>query len=196
MKNSIVALTALVGLSGCALFQHQQTTQPTVAFLPNVEIALPPPSALALDMQLSQIVSATYHIKGETSHFTAQVEVVINPQHLVMIAVSGWGGSLFKLDYDGDTIHSSSLPMPNGNMGINQTLSEFMMSYAPPKVLKEMFEDTGIEVDISAHQRCLLQNQERIMCVNYSADHPWLGQVVIHNYHYDYTVTVDTLSYQ
>lgn len=198
MKSNLVVMSALVcvSLSGCALFQKQQSTQPKIAFLADVEITLPPPNALNQNMQLSQIVSATYHINGEASNFTAQVEVVVNPQQIMMIAVSGWGGSLFKVDYNGTTIESSSLPMPNANMGVNQTLSEFIISYAPPSVLTSMFANTDIQVEIKPRQRCLYQHGDKIMCVDYSTDQPWLGQVVVHNYHYDYTVKVDTLSYQ
>lgn len=194
--KKIILLIFIVLLSSCSFFQTKQQDDTKVEFLPNTMISLPKPESLGLDMNISQIVSATYHVDGKTSNFSTQVEIVLDKKHIMMVALSGWGGSLFKMNYDGSYIQSSSLPMPNQNMGVKESLIEFIISYAPTPVIKKMFIGTGITLQSKDKQRCLIKDNKKIMCIDYKADKPWLGQVLIHNYHYNYTVKIDTLSYK
>ena len=161
-----------------------------VEFMPGVLITLPEPQQLNMDEKLSQIVSATYNADGKESHFSTQIEVVVESKHIMMIALSGWGGSLFKLDYDGSHIQSSSLPMPNQNIGVKQSLTEFIISNAPLGVVKEMFANTGLHIQEKDNERLVLdKDNNKVMTVLYSKD----GDKLIHNYHYNYIVKVHDL---
>ncbi|APC96609.1 DUF3261 domain-containing protein [Francisella frigiditurris] len=196
MKIKSLFLVLFILLTGCAIFENKENTDTKLEFLPGTIITLPKPSSLDLDMNISQIVSATYHVNEKTSNFSTQVEIILDSKHIVMIALSGWGGSLFKLDYNGNKIESSSLPMPNQNMGVKESLLEFIISYAPSQVVEKMFNGTGIILEEKLKERCLIKDDQKIMCIQYKADKPWLGQILIHNYHYNYTVEIDTLSYK
>ncbi|MFC4891683.1 DUF3261 domain-containing protein [Pseudofrancisella aestuarii] len=196
MKIKSLFLVLFISLSGCAIFENKENTDTKVEFLPNTMVTLPKPNSLDLDMNISQIVSATYHVNEKTSNFSTQVEIIVDSKHIMMIALSGWGGSLFKLDYNGNKIESSSLPMPNQNMGVKESLLEFIISYAPSPVVEKMFTGTGIVLQQESKERCLVKDDEKIMCIEYKSEKPWLGSVLIHNYHYNYTVKIDTLSYK
>lgn len=92
-----------------------------------------------------------------------------NSKHIVMVALSAWGGSLFKLDYNGKDIQSSSLPMPNQNIGVKQSLTEFIISQAPIDVVKEMFTNTSISLSAKANERILIsKDSKKILTIKYS----------------------------
>ncbi len=185
-------------LGSCSLFQTEQKQDVQVEFLPGMMITLPQPAQLGMDMQVSQIVSAAYHDKdGKVSNFSTQVEIVVKPDDMTMVALSGWGGSLFKLNYDGEAIQSSSLPMPNQNIGVKQSLTEFIISNAPADVVRQMFAGTGIQLIVNKDGRVLEDKDgNKVMTIEYKGDKPWTGNILIHNYHYDYTVKVQNLSFK
>jgi hypothetical protein len=191
MKIKIILLVvASIFFGGCSLFQTDSENDIQVEFMPGVTITLPEPHELNMDEKLSQIVSATYHADGKESHFSTQIEVIVDSKHIVMIALAGWGGSLFKLDYNGKHIQSSSLPMPNQNIGVKQSLTEFIICNAPLIVVQEMFAHTGLHIQENDNERLVLDKDDnKVMSVIYSKD----GDKLIHNYHYNYIVKVHDL---
>ncbi len=195
MKNKLLVLIFIIPfISSCAMFKTDTTDGVRVDILTNTTITLPSPENLHINKNLSQIVSATYTIKGKESHFTTHVIATANNKHIIIIALSGWGGTLFKLDYNGSNITSSSLPMPNKNMGIKQSLIEFILSNASSKTLINMFEDTNLHIKFEKDKRILKdENNTKVIEIDYSKDKNLNQVAMIHNYYYNYTVKVTDL---
>jgi hypothetical protein len=195
MKNKLLALIFIIPfISSCAMFQTYTTDGVSVDIVPNTTVTLPSPKELNINKNLSQIVSAKYIVNGKESYFTTHVIATANNKHIIIIALSGWGGTLFKLDYDGSNIISSSLPMPNKNTGVKQSLIEFILSNAPNKVLTKMFEDTNLHIKFENNKRILEdENNTKIIEIDYSKSKNLNDVITIHNYHYNYTVKVTNL---
>ena len=195
MKNKLLLLIFIIPfISSCVMFQSYTTNSVKVEITPNTTVSLPSPENLHIIKNLSQIISATYTVKGKESHFTTHVIATANNKHIMIIALSGWGGTLFKLDYDGTTITSSSLPMPNKNIGIKQSLIEFILSNAPKNILTKMFENTDLHIKFEKNKRILEdKNNTKIIEIDYSKNKDSNDIIIIHNYHYNYTVKITNL---
>ncbi|WP_150467955.1 DUF3261 domain-containing protein [Francisella sp. SYW-9] len=194
MKNRIlVSFFIFLFLSSCSLLQTKQKIDVKVAITPNTTVTLPQPYQLGLNKTISQVVSAKYYDKnGKQKNLTSNMIIEVNSKHIVMVALSGWGSSLFKLDYDGSSIQSSSLPMPNKNIGVKQSLIEFIISQAPINVIQKMFANTDIIVSEQANQRTIMTtNGKKILMIKYSNNNK---KISIHNYHYNYTINITNLN--
>ena len=179
-------------LYSCAILQSSQQNNITIDITHYNHIILPPPSKLALNKKLNQIISATYTDKdGKKTNYTTQTIVQVNDKHIVMVALAGWGGSLFKLDYDGKKITSSSIPLPNKNIGIKQSLTEFILSNAPISVVKNIFLNTNIHVVENNNERLFLdQNNKKIITIKYLKNNNNKNVIKINNYFYHYKITI------
>ncbi|NNM60140.1 MAG: DUF3261 domain-containing protein [Legionellales bacterium] len=182
-----------VSLNGCAIFTTQQTETPHVAVAKGQMINLPTPGQLNLNLSATQIVTASYVIKGQTQSYSSEVHLEMTPEKLLMVAVSGWGGQLFSLSYTGNTIKSSSLPMPNANMGIEHTLTDFIFTYATTDLLTSILAKTSIQLVVKPNQRLFLIDNKPIMQIDYQDFDPWKGKVIIHNYELNYAVIIQTI---
>ncbi|MEY8767592.1 DUF3261 domain-containing protein [Francisella philomiragia] len=193
MKSKILStIFIFIFLSSCSLLQTKQQIDVKVAITPDTTITLPQPQQLSIDKTISQIVSATYYDKdGKQKNLTTNMIIEANSKHIIMVALSAWGGSLFKLDYNGKDIQSSSLPMPNQNIGVKQSLTEFIISQAPVDIVKEMFANTSISVSEKANERILTSKDgKKILTIKYSDNNK---KITIHNYHYNYTINITDL---
>jgi len=132
-KNIMVILIVSLLLSSCALFQTRSMNTPEVQVFKTQSLILPTPAKLALNFNVTQILSSEYVIKDKKESYIAQVEVEASPQKIVIVAAAGWGGSIFSLVYDGSKIDSSSLPMPHADMGVKQSLVDLFLPTLPKK---------------------------------------------------------------
>ena len=157
-------------------------------------IVLPEPAALNVNQSASQILSAQYTIDGKKKNYSSEVYIEVNAEKLVMVAAAGWGGALFSIDYDGKIIKSSSLPMPNAQMGIKHTLFDFLLTYAPEPVIQKMLFHSDITADYTKKSRRFYINGQPFIEISYQNDNPWIGKVVLRNFLYDYTINIQTLN--
>ncbi len=193
LKPYLLISVMVFNLSGCMFLKKQQVETPRVTVSEGQTIELPTPEQLNLNLTATQIVSAGYVIKGETKNYTSEVHVLVTPEKIVMLAVSGWGGQLFSVTYTGHTITSSSLPMPNANMGVEHTLTDFIFTYATPELLSSVLSSTRIKLVLKPNQRIFLIDNQPMMQIDYQNSDPWQGKVVVHNYELNYTVTIETI---
>ena len=155
IKITLLIITVML-MNGCSLFQTKQTQSPTVELAPNQTIILPKPSELDFNLMATQILTAEYQINGKTETYSSQVEIEKKGSNLVMVALGGWGGEIFSLQYNGTEIKSSSLPMPHANMGIKYALSDFILTYAPERVLHNIFKSTDIKISATPLELSLI----------------------------------------
>ncbi|MCF6764177.1 DUF3261 domain-containing protein [Thiotrichales bacterium 19S3-7] len=181
-------------LSACALLRVKSTETPEVNITQGVKVHLPTPEELDIQHKASQILSASYTINDKTQTYTSEVIVEVDSKHIILVAASGWGGTIFSIDYDGETINSSSLPMPNAAMGIKHTLSDFIFTYASEKVLKSMLKDSQIQVKMMPKMRIFYLKNKKIMQITYANDNPWLGTIKLKNFIYHYTINIQNLT--
>ncbi len=188
------ALSSFLLLSGCALFRTNSTQTPNITIFKNTQISLPSPKALDINMTASQLLTATYNIDNKIKSYTTEVQVESSSNKITLVAVSGWGGALFSLVYDGKSIQSSSLPMPNANMGIKQTLSDFIFTYASEKVLNTMLLGTGIQLQQSENKRIFSQQGKVLMDISYTPNiHTKNAEVYLKNHLYHYQIKIKTI---
>lgn len=135
-------------------------------------------------------LSATY--KKES--YTSQVQVELSSKHIILVALGGWGGEVFSIDYDGQTIQSSSLPMPNADMGVKHTLTDFIFTYASPERLRYILAPTDIHLSVQDKKRIFSIDGKPVMEIDYESADPWKGKVVIHNIKLGYTINISTVS--
>ena len=64
--------------------------------LPNQWIKLPTLRQLDLNRTATQILTAEYQIKDKIQTYTSQVQVETTPEKLVLVAIAGWGGEIFR----------------------------------------------------------------------------------------------------
>jgi hypothetical protein len=188
----ITSLTLFI--SSCSLFQTKQTQAPTITIAPNQTVELPSPSELDFNLVATQILTAEYQIKDKKDTYSSQVQIEKKGNRLVMVALGGWGGEIFSLQYDGNQIKSSSLPMPHANMGIKYALSDFILTYAPANVLTQMFKQTDIKVIASPLERTFLLKGKIIIEILYQNPDPWKGKIELSNNIYHYQIDIQTLS--
>ncbi|ASG68895.1 hypothetical protein fh0823_20240 [Francisella halioticida] len=190
MNNKFLVIIICFLLYNCSFLQSKKQINNQINITPEVAAVLPQPRQLKLNTTISQIVSATYIDNGKKTHFTTRVIVKVNSKSITMIALSAWGGSLFKLSYNGKNIKSSSLPMPNKDIGVKQSLIEFIISQAPIDVVNKMFLNSGASVKETQNQRIITDSTgNKILDIQYSGKN-----IFIHNYYNDYTIKIVTLS--
>jgi len=177
-------------LTACVTMHPNPNLTTTITIDQQQTFTLPTPADLNMQLTATQLLSAQYGQK----HYTTQIQVEATPQHLVLVALSGWGGQVFAIDYDGKQIHSSSLPMKNSNLGINHALTDFIFTYASPQVINAMLQGSTFTLKASPLQRQILQHGKPIIQINYQNTNPWQGQVTLHNLTLHYTVTITTVS--
>ncbi|MCF6776683.1 DUF3261 domain-containing protein [Thiotrichales bacterium 19X7-9] len=192
--NFFLLIILCLSVTSCALFRVKSTETPEVEIAQNVKINLPTPEQLNINYHSNQILSATYSMNGKTQTYTSEVIVEVNPKHIILVAASGWGGTIFSIDYDGRNIKSSSLPMPNAAMGIKHTLSDFIFTYASESVLKSMFKGSGITLKVSPKERLFYLNNKLFMKINYDHKNPWVSNIKLENFLYHYTIKIQNLS--
>lgn len=193
-KTIILLLGGLL-LSSCATLFHHHAVQPAiVSIAPGQTVKLPLPRELPFNLSATQILTASYHIKNKTQTVSTQVQVEKHQNHLVLVAVAGWGGQIFSIDYNGSRIKTSSLPMPNVALGINHVLSDFIFTYAPPALIKKMLRHTTITFKQSEKSRLFLLHKKPIITIRYQNKNPWRGNVILKNKALHYTITIQTIT--
>ncbi len=199
IKN-IIRVTALLFitlmLGSCAVFRNSARLTPRVQIVPGQWIQLPTPEALGLHSDATQILTGNYRIHHKPENYTSEVHVEASSRKLVLVALSGLGGELFSLVYDGRKITSSSLPMPNAAMGIKHTLTDFIVTYAPDTVLRAILRNTAIKLHITARTRLLTYRNQPIIRITYQYQNPWRGTIRYQNLRLHYTLTIVTVSYK
>ena len=185
----------LLSLNGCALLRDKQTNTPKITLFKNQTIELPPPSDLPFNIRATQILTANYSIKGKQQSYTSQMEVEKINDKLIMVALGGWGGEIFSIQYQGNVIKSSSLPMPHSSMGIKYALTDFILTYAPKNLLKKIFRPTDIHIQFKQKQRLFMLDKKPIIIIKYTTSNdPWKSNVTIENLIYHYRINIQTLS--
>lgn len=177
-------------LTACVTMHANPNITPTINIGDQQPITLPTPAELHMQLTATQLLSAQYGQK----QYTTQVQVEATPQHLVLVALSGWGGQVFAIDYDGKQIHNSSLPMKNSQAGIHHVLTDFIFTYASPDVINTMLQGTSLTLNTTPKQRQILQQGKPIIQIDYQYTNPWQGQVTLKNLALHYTVTITTVS--
>ena len=185
-----IVLVSTYILSGCAVFRTHSEVSPRIEVLPNQWVQLPTPAELGLHLNATQILSATY--KKES--YTSQIQVELSSKHIILVAFGGWGGEVFSIDYDGQTIQSSSLPMPNADMGVKHTLTDFIFTYASPSLLAHILAPTDIRLSVQGMKRIFSIDDKPAMEIDYEDADPWKGKVMIHNIKLGYTINISTVS--
>ena len=138
-------------------------------------------------------MTAEYIIKGKKSVYTSQVQVEKTPEHLVLVALAGWGGEVFSINYDGNSIKTNSMPIPNVGVGIDHTLTDFILTYGDASLLKQMLKKTSIDLVDGPRKRVFLFQGDPIIKINYQHDDPWQGNVTIENLKYKYKINISTI---
>ncbi len=192
-RNILMLLIGCVLLSSCALLQTHAINTPEVEVFKTQKLKLPIPTELDLNFDVTQILSSQYTIKGKKESYVAQVEVEASKQKIVIVAAAGWGGSIFSLVYDGASIDSSSLPMPHADMGVKQSLVDFIFTYAPTKVIHEMLQTTDITMQSHKNQRQFYLNGQLVMQINYKDQQDLYADVQLENFVYHYQIAIKTL---
>lgn len=199
MKKHLVIFTLCLftaALSGCALFRTKAVESPKVEIVKGQWIQLPQPAQLKFNLTATQILTATYNIKNKVYSYTSQVQVEKTPEHLILVAVAGWGGEIFSINYNGITIKTSSLPMPHANMGVQHVLTDFILTYASSDLLKSLLNSTKIKLKTTKYQRVFLLHNKPIIKINYKTANPWAGPIVLQNLNLHYTIKIATVTYK
>lgn len=194
--KKFLALTLVMLLAGCATVHDNNALSPTIVIAPGQIITLPAPAAMGFNVTATQILTAQYTVNQQTKSYSTQLQVEKTPTKLTMVALTGWGGQAFAIDYDGVAIHSSSLPMANTEQGIQHTLADFLMIYAPTQVLNNLFKPTAITLVATPTQRLFKLNNKVIVQVDYQNTIPWKGTIILQNFMYHYQLQINTASYQ
>ncbi|WP_119329008.1 DUF3261 domain-containing protein [Cysteiniphilum halobium] len=192
-RNILILGLCSILLSSCALLQTHVVNTPEVEVFKSQNLRLPTPNKLDLHFNVTQILSSEYTIKGKKESYIAQVEVEASKQKIVIVAAAGWGGSIFSLVYDGVSIDSSSLPMPHADMGVKQSLVDFIFTYAPTKVIKEILQTTNIKIQVQKNLRQFYLNGQLVMQINYQNQQDLYADVTLENFVYHYQIVIKTL---
>ena len=175
------------------MIRSKSVESPKVEIIKGQWITLPIPSQLNFNVTATQILTAQYKIKNKIKSYTSQVQVEKTPRKLVLVAVADWGGEIFSIDYNGVTIITSSLPMPNAALGIKHVLTDFIFTYASQQALNKILNSTQIKLIERPRERLFMLNNKPIIKINYQHKNPWQGQVILHNLTLHYAITIKTI---
>jgi len=189
---SLPLIISVLLISGCMTMQSSQTNNINMNVVNKQLIHLPKPSKLNMNLMATQILNAHYKKRS----LVAQVQVEINSKKIALVALGGWGGEVFSIDYDGTTIRSHHLSLPHANIAVQNVLRDFLLTYLPISKLKDQLVTSDIKLHISAKQRIFTLYNKPIIKINYSNINPWVGTVVLHNLAAGYTIKITTISYK
>ena len=189
-KVCYISIFLVLLLSGCAILEKSKQETAKVYFSKGVLISLPTPEALDLHLSATQILTA--HAMKHT--YTSQVALEINPAHIVLVALGSFGGQLFSINYNGSTIQSKALPIQHAGIGIQQTLLDVILSYAPLSVLKNMFYGTDVRLITHARYRSFEWHKKPVIDIHYQHNNHWHGRVTLRNFQKHYRIQIKTVS--
>lgn len=195
-KCSVFLLLLITGvlLAGCSSLRSKPAVCPKVELLTGQWVQLPKPSQLAFNVVATQILTAEYKAFNHSHNNTSQVQVEKTPQRLVLIALAGWGGELFSINYDGAKIKTSSLSIPNLSIGLKHVLTDFILTYASAAEVENLLKTTEIQVVFKPHQRIFILHDKPVIKIDYENIDPWKGTVVLHNFKYNYSIKIVTVA--
>ncbi len=200
MKKHVVLLLLLFDillLPGCTtFFRSKSIKSPKVEITKGQWIQLPNPAQLGFNLTATQVLTAQYETKDKTKSYASQVQVEKTPTKLILVAIAGWGGEIFSIDYDGKTIKTSSLPMPHASIGIQHVLTDFIFTYASDNLIKTLLKSTDIKLKLKKQQRIFMLHNTPIIKITYQNKNPWKGTVVLHNLKLHYNITISTIVLQ
>lgn len=186
----LVMLFIVIGLSGCATLELTHTETPQVNFVHNIFVRLPKPSALHVNVSATQILTA--HALKKT--YVTQVALEMTPKHIILVALGAWGGQLFSIDYNGKHVKSQRLPIKHSTIGIQQTLLDVILVYAPIPVLKNMLRGKHIVLIATPLSRIFILHKHPIIKIQYKNKNPWIGNVSLKNFSEHYEIYIKTIS--
>jgi hypothetical protein len=186
-----ILLTSL--LAGCA-FMHVKSSQcPMVELVPHQWLQLPPPAQMKFNFLATQILTANYKIQQKKYTYTSQVQIDANSKRLIILAIAGWGGEVFSINYDGARVLTNSSPMPHADMNVEHVLVDFILTYASLDVLNSLLQTTAIKIVAKPQQRIFLLYNKPIIKIDYNDTDPWRGRIVLQNIFYHYRLTISTV---
>lgn len=189
MTLSLILLNSF-WLAGCASLQVGSSQIPRAHIASHEWVKLPQPADLRLNVRAIQILTARVGQKIVTT----QIAIEITPQHMTLVALSSWGGELFSIQYDGKKVTSKSLPIKHAGMGVRQTLTDVILTYAPTRVIKELLKSTNIVLRVKPRQRIFSMNGKSVIKIAYQYHNPWRGKVTLRNLADHYQIDVTTIS--
>lgn len=197
MKKHYIYLLILLNsalLTGCTSLRPAPTTATVnstrVELLAGQWIQLPKPAQLKFNIAITQILTAEYKIANRSYRYISQVQIEKTPQRLVLLTMAGWGGELFSVDYDGVTIKTNSLPMPNLKMGLQHALTDFILTYADTTLVKQLLQTTEIKFISTPRQRIFMLHNKPVITIDYQGTNPWQDQIILRNLQYNYTIKI------
>ena len=188
--KKLFLLFVVICLSGCARLESTHSQTPQVYFTKKIMVRLPSPAALNFNLSATQILTA-YAMKKT---YVTQVALEMTAQHIILVALGAWGGQLFSIDYNGKQIKSQSLPIQHGAIGVQQTLLDVILVYAPIPVLKNMLYGKHIQLIVKPSARIFTLHGHRMIEIQYQKNNPWLGKISVKNFAEHYVIHIKTIS--
>jgi len=195
MKYIIVALSFL--LSACSIKPSMELdTQPVlVEVTQGLFIALPQPSELKENINVSQLITAQW---GESNKQKLLVQLQVDQQKVILAGFSAWGVKLLSLSYFGEQFGhkietnviaglADKLPQPE------QVLFNVMLAIWPEDSWHEPLESIGWRLQQTPLQRILIDDKgDVIITIDYQRK-PYLnGLITYQDHRLDYRVDIET----
>lgn len=190
----LILLTVSLFLTGCASLNTETLSKNALEIVPNENILLPTPAQLHLNVKARQILTGQYALNGKTHSQSSEVALEANSQKLSMVAFTPMGTELFSMEYDGEHIQKSALPIPNVDLGVEHGLADFLFAYAPSEAIPLMLKNTDITFKESEKQRLFMLNNQKLIQIDYEFTDPWKGKIFLQNFALHYSIVIETVS--
>lgn len=155
---------------------------------------------------LGQSVAVIQKVSGERDGepYLMLFQLELSPDHMVMVASTGAGNTLFSLDYRNGKLSADRSPLVPAQMDPAFVLSDFQLAFWPlatvkAALLNSPYRLVEVEVEVEevegegARRRKLFLGEELLVRIDYAAEDPWAAPVDFHNLRWHYRYRIETL---
>jgi len=198
MQRIIFQIVLLLLLAACASQDIRQSKSHSVLLSENITFDLLAPDSFGKDLDLVQIAQ----IETDGNNFELLFYLEISKGVITILAVLPNGTRIFSIVYDGVTIKSEGYSQIVEKLKPRYLLADLQLSLWPIEVLKAKWLDhiecynkgmCEILVSLKGTKRRLVDGEQDIITINYSARLPEIGQLNYTHHQRNYTIKLETV---
>lgn len=177
------SLAFAAALAGCATTSIQQTEGQAG----RTGIMLPPAT-------LGESISLQQHLRVEQEGRSDEIDVALetDAQRLDLVGLS-MGHRVLSLHYDGKNLQSWRHAMLPAQVRAEDVIEDLQLAFWPLDVIRQALP-SGWRVEESGLSRTFFSADRKVIEIVYSGQPRWIGIISLKNLHYNYHLTIQSVS--
>ena len=185
MMRVVQALILVLLLGGCSSLKSMLADKGLSSYWYQAQ------SASMLDHKVEATHYVTFDFDGKV--FTSINQIEWDNEQFALGAYSHLGGALFSLTYKDNELHSKISPVLPPYFKVGYVLRDYQLAFLPLSAVAIGIVDDSVHVSEVNRERVFTRDGEELITVQYQDSDPWVGDVLLMNREYGYSITFKRL---